>query len=104
MFCVSESVFFSLISMTVLLSHCCSPLQLIYVFFVHFLKCRIAVLVFVFFFTGNGKCVNSSKRCVCVCWTAVHFEQGQYDECIQECEEAVNVGREHRADFKLIAK
>jgi len=41
---------------------------------------------------------------VCVCWTAVHFEQGQYDECIQECEEAVNVGREHRADFKLIAK
>lgn len=35
---------------------------------------------------------------------AVHFEQGQYDECIQECEEAVNVGREHRADFKLIAK
>jgi len=35
---------------------------------------------------------------------AVHFEQGQYDECIKECEEAVEIGREHRADFKLIAK
>ena len=35
---------------------------------------------------------------------AVYFEQGQYDECIKECEEAVEIGREHRADFKLIAK
>jgi len=41
---------------------------------------------------------------VCVCGTAVYFEQGQYDECIKECEEAVEIGREHRADFKLIAK
>lgn len=36
--------------------------------------------------------------------TAVYFEQGNYDQCIKECEEAVEVGREHRADFKLIAK
>jgi len=43
--------------------------------------------------------------CVCVCCgLAVYFEQGQYDECIKECEEAVEIGREHRADFKLIAK
>ncbi|KAK0050301.1 stress-induced-phosphoprotein 1 [Biomphalaria pfeifferi] len=35
---------------------------------------------------------------------AVYFEQGKYDECIQVCEEAVNIGRENRADFKLIAK
>lgn len=35
---------------------------------------------------------------------AVYFEQGLYDECIKECEEAVEIGREHRADFKLIAK
>jgi len=40
----------------------------------------------------------------CVCLAAVHFEQGHYDECIKECEEAIEVGREHRADFKLIAK
>jgi len=38
------------------------------------------------------------------CVLAVYFEQGQYDECIKECEEAVEIGREHRADFKLIAK
>jgi stress-induced-phosphoprotein 1 len=35
---------------------------------------------------------------------AVYFEQGNYDACIKECEEAVEIGREHRADFKLIAK
>lgn len=35
---------------------------------------------------------------------AVYFEQGNYDQCIKECEEAVEIGREHRADFKLIAK
>ncbi|KAH9514777.1 Stress-induced-phosphoprotein 1 [Bulinus truncatus] len=35
---------------------------------------------------------------------AVYFEQGKFDECIKTCEEAVNVGRENRADFKSIAK
>lgn len=35
---------------------------------------------------------------------AVYFEMGKYDECIKTCEEAIDVGREHRADYKLIAK
>ncbi|KAF9925617.1 Hsp90 cochaperone [Linnemannia zychae] len=35
---------------------------------------------------------------------AVYFEMGNYDECIKTCEQAIDVGREHRADFKLIAK
>lgn len=35
---------------------------------------------------------------------AVYFEQGLYDECIKECQKAIDVGRENRADFKLIAK
>ncbi|KAG0240660.1 Hsp90 cochaperone [Actinomortierella wolfii] len=35
---------------------------------------------------------------------AVFFEMGNYDECIKTCEEAIEVGREHRADYKLIAK
>jgi len=35
---------------------------------------------------------------------AVLFEQEKYEECIKVCEEAIDVGREHRADFKLIAR
>ncbi|KYB24621.1 stress-induced-phosphoprotein 1 [Tribolium castaneum] len=35
---------------------------------------------------------------------AVFFEQKDYDRCIKECERAIDIGRENRADFKLIAK
>lgn len=35
---------------------------------------------------------------------AVHFENKDYDKCIEVCQQAVEIGREHRADFKLIAK
>jgi len=35
---------------------------------------------------------------------AVFFEQEKYAECISKCEEAVEVGRQNRADYKLIAK
>ncbi|TKR86655.1 hypothetical protein L596_011201 [Steinernema carpocapsae] len=35
---------------------------------------------------------------------AVLFEQNKYDECIEKCLKAVEVGRENRADYTLIAK
>lgn len=35
---------------------------------------------------------------------AVYFEQQDYEKCIKECETAVEIGRENRADFKIIAK
>ncbi|KAF9438615.1 Hsp90 cochaperone [Entomortierella beljakovae] len=35
---------------------------------------------------------------------AVYFEMGNFEECIKTCEEAIDVGRENRADYKLIAK
>jgi len=35
---------------------------------------------------------------------AVYFEQGDYDQCIQTCEKAVEEGRSIRADYKLVAK
>ncbi len=35
---------------------------------------------------------------------AVRFEQKKYQECVEACEKAVDVGRDNRADFKLIAK
>ncbi|CAF1148590.1 unnamed protein product [Adineta steineri] len=35
---------------------------------------------------------------------AVHFEQKRWDDCIKQCEQAIEVGRENKADYKLIAK
>lgn len=30
--------------------------------------------------------------------------QGRFEECISDCDAAVDKGREHRADFKLVAR
>lgn len=35
---------------------------------------------------------------------AVYFEMGDYDACIKDCDEAVEKGREVRADYKIIGK
>lgn len=35
---------------------------------------------------------------------AVYFEMKDFEKCVASCEKAVEVGRENRADFKLVAK
>jgi stress-induced-phosphoprotein 1 len=35
---------------------------------------------------------------------ACKFEQGNYEECIKDCQEALKVGKEHMADFKVKAR
>lgn len=48
---------------------------------------------------------NSGLRgFICACPAAAQFEAGDYDAAIKTEEEAVEQGRELRADFKLIAK
>jgi hypothetical protein len=37
-------------------------------------------------------------------FSAVFFEEDKFEECIKECEKAVEVGRENSADFQQIAK
>ncbi len=56
-----------------------------------------------------------AKKMISICYSvlhvlapfkqaAVYFERKEWDECVRTCERAVEVGRENRADFKLIAK
>jgi stress-induced-phosphoprotein 1 len=35
---------------------------------------------------------------------AVYFEMQRYDDCIKDCKEAIEEGRKHYADYKLIAR
>jgi len=36
--------------------------------------------------------------------SAVYFEQKDYDQCIKTGLEAIEIGRENRADYKLVAR
>lgn len=36
--------------------------------------------------------------------SAVYFERKDFERCISECEKGIEIGRENRADFKLIGK
>jgi tetratricopeptide (TPR) repeat protein len=38
------------------------------------------------------------------CRAAVYFEMGKYDDCIADCDTAVDKARELRADYKVIGK
>ena len=39
-----------------------------------------------------------------IIFSAVYFEQKDYDKCIEVSEEAITIGTENRADHTLIAK
>jgi len=35
---------------------------------------------------------------------ACHFEMGRFEDCVADCQRAIDIGREHFADFTLMAK
>jgi len=53
---------------------------------------------------GKAFVKDGTNMSVLTNMAAVYFEQEKYRDCISKCEEAIEVGRENRADFKLIAK
>ena len=38
------------------------------------------------------------------CRAAVHFEKGDYEQCIEDCDKAVERGRDLKLDYKLVGK
>ena len=48
--------------------------------------------------------MNGTISHIALCRAAVHFEKGSFDECIADCDNAVERGRELRADYMLVAK
>lgn len=55
---------------------------------------------------GRGLCADhvSFLTLPCRCRAAVHFEKGDYEAAIKDCDTAVEKGRELRADYALIAR
>jgi len=53
---------------------------------------------------GNAIELNPNEITYYLNTAAVHFEMRNYTECISTCNKAIDVGRENRADYKLIAK
>ena len=53
-----------------------------------------------------SKAINANEKNVAVLTNraAVHFETKAYDACISDCKKAIEDGRTHRADWKIIAR
>lgn len=53
---------------------------------------------------NNASQLDTSSMTYLTNIAAVYFEQKEFMKCIEQCNKAIEVGRENRADFKLIAK
>lgn len=50
-------------------------------------------------YSDFGKILNNTAL-----FSAVYFEEGKFDDCIEECEKAITLGREQMAGYKIIGK
>jgi len=53
---------------------------------------------------NNAAQLDSTNMTYLTNIAAVYFEQKEFTKCVEQCTKAIEVGRENRADFKLIAK
>ena len=54
-----------------------------------------------FFFHADSRLIQTKSNFSLL---AVYFEQQRWEDCLKECEKAIEIGRENKADYKLIAK
>lgn len=53
---------------------------------------------------GSEKAATRRHARLSLCRAAVHFEKGELEACIKDCDKAVERGRDLRLDYKLIGK
>lgn len=66
--------------------------------------CSASLVISLAHSLAQTPCLALPFPLACLVSSAVNFQTGKYEECIKDCEEAILVGREHRASFGLIAK
>ena len=75
----------------------------IHVYTVYMYVNILCIYMYIYMYVSISPCTRNSHMLQCTA-VAVYFEQAEWEQCLETCKLAVERGREHRADFKIIAK